>query len=225
MHGRPASMRRCVRRRGHLGRKRSRFGDSMSVYAFGPFILDPAERRLTRDGRRVAVPGKAWQILLMLAEAGGRLVSHETLPGEAVAQRRGRGPHAHRPYVDPAQGAGRRLGPTSSRRCRAQAIAWPRRCASSRRPVGRRQARRRSPSRQDVAVRPFATGRPRRGRQLSRRRHRRRGDHGAGRRAWPHRGAGRGRGEPGRRPRRSAWSICWRARCSAAPSGCTSRHA
>jgi DNA-binding winged helix-turn-helix (wHTH) protein/tetratricopeptide (TPR) repeat protein len=51
----------------------------MSVYAFGPFVLDPAERRLTRDGRRVPVPGKAWQILLMLAEAGGRLVPNETL--------------------------------------------------------------------------------------------------------------------------------------------------
>jgi len=50
----------------------------MSVYSFGPFVLDPVERRLTRDGRRVAVPGKAWQILVMLAEASGRLVSHET---------------------------------------------------------------------------------------------------------------------------------------------------
>ena len=51
----------------------------MSVYAFGPFVLDPGERRLTRDGRRVTVPGKAWKILVMLAEAGGRLVPHETL--------------------------------------------------------------------------------------------------------------------------------------------------
>src|SRR4051812_37509378 len=49
----------------------------MPVYSFGPFVLDPAERRLTRDGRQVAVPAKAWQILLMLAEAGGRLVLHE----------------------------------------------------------------------------------------------------------------------------------------------------
>ena len=49
----------------------------MSVYAFGPFILDTAGRRLTRDGQRLPVPGKAWQILLMLAEAGGRLVSHD----------------------------------------------------------------------------------------------------------------------------------------------------
>jgi DNA-binding winged helix-turn-helix (wHTH) protein/tetratricopeptide (TPR) repeat protein len=51
----------------------------MSVFAFGPFVLEAAERRLTRDGRRIAVPGKAWQILVMLAEAGGRLVPHETL--------------------------------------------------------------------------------------------------------------------------------------------------
>jgi DNA-binding winged helix-turn-helix (wHTH) protein/tetratricopeptide (TPR) repeat protein len=50
----------------------------MPTYAFGPFFLDPAERRLTRGGRRVAVPSKAWQILVLLAEAGGRLVAHET---------------------------------------------------------------------------------------------------------------------------------------------------
>jgi DNA-binding winged helix-turn-helix (wHTH) protein len=49
----------------------------MPIYAFGPFVLDPAERRLTRSGRRLAVPAKAWQILVMLAEAGGRLVPHE----------------------------------------------------------------------------------------------------------------------------------------------------
>lgn len=49
----------------------------MLTYAFGPFVLDPAERRLARAGRPVAVPRKAWQILLLLAEAGGRLVPHE----------------------------------------------------------------------------------------------------------------------------------------------------
>ncbi|MDP2333870.1 MAG: winged helix-turn-helix domain-containing protein [Reyranella sp.] len=48
----------------------------MLIYAFGPFVLDPAERRLACAGRPVAVPGKAWQILLLLAEAGGRLVPH-----------------------------------------------------------------------------------------------------------------------------------------------------
>jgi DNA-binding winged helix-turn-helix (wHTH) protein/Tfp pilus assembly protein PilF len=50
----------------------------MPTYAFGPFVLDPAGHWLTRSGRRVAVPAKAWQILLLLAEAGGRLVPHET---------------------------------------------------------------------------------------------------------------------------------------------------
>jgi serine/threonine-protein kinase len=54
----------------------------MPTFAFGPFVLDPGERRLTRDGRVVAVPGKAWQILLLLAEARGRLVPHETLRAE-----------------------------------------------------------------------------------------------------------------------------------------------
>jgi DNA-binding winged helix-turn-helix (wHTH) protein/tetratricopeptide (TPR) repeat protein len=50
----------------------------MSIRAFGPFVIDPDERRLTLDGRSIAVPGKAWQILVLLVEAGGRLVSHET---------------------------------------------------------------------------------------------------------------------------------------------------
>ena len=54
-------------------------GVGMSSYAFGPFLLDADERWLARDGRRVAVPGKAWQILLLLVEARGRLVAHETL--------------------------------------------------------------------------------------------------------------------------------------------------
>lgn len=49
------------------------------IYSFGPFVLDAAERRLTRqDGAVVPVPGKAWQILLMLVAAQGRLVSYET---------------------------------------------------------------------------------------------------------------------------------------------------
>lgn len=51
----------------------------MTLYAFGPFVLDADERRLTRSGRRMAVPEKAWQILLMLAQASGRLVPHGAL--------------------------------------------------------------------------------------------------------------------------------------------------
>src|SRR5258708_23477312 len=54
----------------------------MPTYAFGPFILDPAEHRLTRSGRHVAVPTKAWQILILLIEAGGRLGPPETFPAK-----------------------------------------------------------------------------------------------------------------------------------------------
>lgn len=64
----------------------------MSVYQFGPFVLDTVERRLTRDGERVPIGGKALQILQLLTEAGGRLVErgtfHERLwPGAAVEDR------------------------------------------------------------------------------------------------------------------------------------------
>lgn len=47
------------------------------IYYFGPFVLDRAAHRLTREGTPVAVPEKAWQILLMLIESGGCLVTHE----------------------------------------------------------------------------------------------------------------------------------------------------
>jgi DNA-binding winged helix-turn-helix (wHTH) protein/Tfp pilus assembly protein PilF len=50
------------------------------LYAFGPFVVDPIERRLTRDNQALAaLPGKAWQILIILVEAGARLVEHKTL--------------------------------------------------------------------------------------------------------------------------------------------------
>jgi DNA-binding winged helix-turn-helix (wHTH) protein/Tfp pilus assembly protein PilF len=50
----------------------------MAAYAFGPFILDVGERRLTRDGQRVPVAGKTLQILQLLVEARGHLVERET---------------------------------------------------------------------------------------------------------------------------------------------------
>ncbi len=50
----------------------------MTLYAFGSFVLEPTERRLTCEGRQIAIPKKAWQILLLLAEARGRLVPYET---------------------------------------------------------------------------------------------------------------------------------------------------
>src|SRR6478735_5956139 len=96
----------------------------MTLYAFGPFVIEPAEHRLTRDGRQVAVPRKAWQILLLLAEAGGRLVPYETFrerlwPDIVVEDRTltvhvstlrkalGGGPTAN--YIETVTGAGYRL--------------------------------------------------------------------------------------------------------------------
>jgi DNA-binding winged helix-turn-helix (wHTH) protein/tetratricopeptide (TPR) repeat protein len=96
----------------------------MTLYAFGPFIIEPAEHRLTRDGRRVAVPRKAWQILLLLAEAGGRLVPYRTLretlwPDVVVEDRtltvhvstlrKALGGGAAEDYIETVTGAGYRL--------------------------------------------------------------------------------------------------------------------
>ena len=48
------------------------------MYAFGPFILDPPERRVTRDGERLPVTGKTLDVLRLLVEAEGRLVDRQT---------------------------------------------------------------------------------------------------------------------------------------------------
>src|SRR5690349_5790424 len=50
-----------------------------SSYAFGPFLLDLRRRQLARrdGGSPVLLPRKAWQILVMLVEANGALVTHE----------------------------------------------------------------------------------------------------------------------------------------------------
>lgn len=50
----------------------------MAVYRFGPFVLDVRERRLTRDGERLALTGKTVDVLILLVEAGGRLVERAT---------------------------------------------------------------------------------------------------------------------------------------------------
>ena len=50
-----------------------------SRIGFGPFTLDPAERTLLRDGRVVSLKPKAFDVLLALAEADGRLVRKQEL--------------------------------------------------------------------------------------------------------------------------------------------------
>lgn len=50
----------------------------MALYEFGSFVLDAPERRLTRQGDRVAVTGKTLDVLRLLVEAEGRLVDRQT---------------------------------------------------------------------------------------------------------------------------------------------------
>jgi TolB-like protein/Tfp pilus assembly protein PilF len=50
-----------------------------SVYEFGPFCLDPAERQLRRDGTPVPLTPKALDTLRLLVESGGRAISKDEL--------------------------------------------------------------------------------------------------------------------------------------------------
>lgn len=50
----------------------------MALYEFGSFVLDTPERRLTRQGARLAVSGKTLDVLRLLVEAHGRLVDRQT---------------------------------------------------------------------------------------------------------------------------------------------------
>src|SRR3712207_5991157 len=49
------------------------------LYEFGPFLLDPAERVLTREGRPVPLTPKVFDLLLVLVENGGRLLGKKDL--------------------------------------------------------------------------------------------------------------------------------------------------
>ena len=60
-------------------------------YAFGPFLLDPIRRSLTRGGTPVALTPKAFDALCYLAENPGRVVSKDELlsalwPGRVVEE-------------------------------------------------------------------------------------------------------------------------------------------
>lgn len=61
------------------------------VYEFGEFRLDAAERLLSKDGRPVQLSSKAFDLLVVLLENGGRLVGKEELfetiwPGQFVEE-------------------------------------------------------------------------------------------------------------------------------------------
>src|SRR5262245_40975042 len=49
------------------------------IYVFGPFRLDTAERVLLRGGSPVALPPKAFEVLLMLVERSGHVVEKDDL--------------------------------------------------------------------------------------------------------------------------------------------------
>jgi Tol biopolymer transport system component/DNA-binding winged helix-turn-helix (wHTH) protein len=49
------------------------------LYEFGPFLLDPAERVLTRGGRPVPLTPKVFDLLVVLVESGGHLLGKKDL--------------------------------------------------------------------------------------------------------------------------------------------------
>ena len=48
-------------------------------YEFGPFLLDPKEHLLFRDGLHVPLTPKAFETLLVLVENGGRVIDKDCL--------------------------------------------------------------------------------------------------------------------------------------------------
>src|ERR1700733_963480 len=49
------------------------------LYRFGPFQLDPGERMLTRQGSKVPITPKAFDVLLLLVQRSGHLVEKKEL--------------------------------------------------------------------------------------------------------------------------------------------------
>jgi DNA-binding winged helix-turn-helix (wHTH) protein/TolB-like protein/Tfp pilus assembly protein PilF len=63
----------------------------VEAYRFGPFILEPRERQLRRDGMPVTLAAKAFDVLVALVRNHGRLVTKEALfeevwPGVVVEE-------------------------------------------------------------------------------------------------------------------------------------------
>lgn len=60
-------------------RERASQSEVKSVYEFGPYLLDPAARLLLRNGEKVTIPPKAFDILVALIENRGRMLGKEEL--------------------------------------------------------------------------------------------------------------------------------------------------
>src|SRR5215213_2293730 len=50
-----------------------------STYTFGPFRIDTSRHLLLRDGMEVALTPKAFEMLLILVESGGNVITKEEL--------------------------------------------------------------------------------------------------------------------------------------------------
>src|SRR5918993_506380 len=53
--------------------------EGKQLYEFGPFLLDPAERVLTRGGQPVPLTPKVFDLLVVLVESGGHLLGKKDL--------------------------------------------------------------------------------------------------------------------------------------------------
>lgn len=51
----------------------------LEIYEFGSFVLNPAENRLCCEGRPIHIPPKAFDLLVVLARNGGRLMDKADL--------------------------------------------------------------------------------------------------------------------------------------------------
>ncbi len=49
------------------------------AYEFGPFLLDPQERRLTRDGEQIALRNMVFDLLVVLVQSDGQLLTNTRL--------------------------------------------------------------------------------------------------------------------------------------------------
>ena len=96
----------------------------VSHYEFGAFRVEPGERRLSRDGGPVAIPPKAFDLLVILVEHPGRLLRKEDLierlwPGVFVEEvnlaqnvstiRRALGGDGRETFIQTVAGAGYRF--------------------------------------------------------------------------------------------------------------------
>ncbi len=81
----------CVKLRSWLAKALEVTTTATQRYEFGPFCLDPAERRLLRDGEPVALTPKSFDLLVALVENSGHLLEKGALlervwPGQFVEE-------------------------------------------------------------------------------------------------------------------------------------------